>query len=147
MSREIVFRGKTASQFSQWIEGDLIQISGQKFIRVHEPDKLIFPLGTELKLIEAMKYKLKYSDGMFLVDPATIGQFTGLYDANKKRIFEGDVMSWKNKTFKVTEGRACYFAISESNTHWFHYLFDFHGQSEVIGNIHDNPELMEVKNG
>jgi uncharacterized phage protein (TIGR01671 family) len=74
-------------------------------------------------------------------------QFTGLYDANKKRIFEGDIVSWNNKTYKVIEEDACFFAISESNTHWKQYLFDIRDLSEVIGNTHDNPELMEVKNG
>jgi uncharacterized phage protein (TIGR01671 family) len=122
MDREILFRGRTES--GEWVEGDLLQIDGNCFIRVDEG-------------FQSVSIKL--------VDPATVGQFTGLYDANKSRIFEGDIVSWNNKTYKVIEEDACFFALSESNTHWKQYLFGIRYLSEVIGNTHDTPELMEVK--
>ena len=121
MNREILFRGQNIHK--QWLEG--------YYLRSSEGNHYIFALG------DTVTYAAKNQ-----VDSATVGQFTGLYDVNKKRIFEGDVVRWINKTCKVIEKDACCFAISESNAHWIHYLYD---QSEVIGNIHDNPELMEVK--
>lgn len=83
------------------------------------------------------------------VDPSTVGQFTGLLDKNGKEIYEGDIVilrrgvknisntqtiewcSHASSFVRVIDGMDAHF-ISEADM----------GLYEVIGNIHDNPELM-----
>lgn len=76
----------------------------------------------------------------------TIGQYTGLKDKNGKKIFEGDIMSispispkyeikWDNE-----QQRFCFW-----NDGWIAGFNGFITSYEVIGNIYDNPELLEVE--
>ena len=87
------------------------------------------------------------------VDYKTVGQFTGLTDKNGKKIFEGDIVKFHTETYTSesdTIGKIEYFngtfGISYKNGK--HFL-EFINMSmyvrwyEVIGNIHDNPELLE----
>lgn len=100
------------------------------------------------------------------VDPETVGQYTGLKDKNGKEIWEGDVLKGDQYPF-TNEGIVNYYAvvvwfedspafgiytakaknaevrgISEGNTD---YMEDWDpSQWEVVGNIHDNPGLLEV---
>ena len=67
--REILFRGKKLSN-GEWNEGDLL-VNSQKKIGLILPNN-----GKECKII----------------DPETVGQFTGLTDKNGKKIFEGDIV-------------------------------------------------------
>lgn len=79
------------------------------------------------------------------IDPNTLGQFTGLRDKNGKQIFEGDIvlipayMGGKHQTTVYFKGGK--FAVDGSN-----YSFKDipASKTEVIGNIYDNPELLEV---
>ncbi len=80
----------------------------------------------------------KWVDGQ-VIDQSTIGQFTGLTDKNGKKIFEGDIVKWDE-----LEWGCPHCEIAE----WNYSLFDARKHDwkewcEVIGNIHDNPELLE----
>lgn len=67
----------------------------------------------------------------------TLGQFTGLRDKNGKEIYEGDFILW-------IDGASATF-----NVEWmakeakFNLDRDVADHSEVIGNIHENPELLK----
>lgn len=80
--------------------------------------------------------------GVYVVDPETIGQFTGLQDAEGTDIYEGDLLlSEENaEVFEVVYDapRFCF----KDNVFGFRFLNHpefFH----VIGNIHDNHELIK----
>lgn len=127
--REILFRGKAKYENGSikkgvWVYGDLIRVNGITKI---------------------------YDDvlGYVEVNPETVGQFTGLYDKNGERIFEGDIIhSTETKETAVVqwfpEHSAFMVWCKASNEVGFLYectkLI-----TEVIVNVHDNPELLEVQ--
>ena len=125
--REILFRGKDI--YGKWRYGDLINLTNAiKQICNH----------TQLEHAHS-------------VDIKTIGQYTGLTDKNGKRIFEGDVCK-NTKTGKIVSvqwhGTMAGYVWSkrkENNQHLFDFgeLFRVYDKYEVIGNIHDNPELLK----
>lgn len=91
----------------------------------------------------------KYGE-MYMVIPETVGQYTGLTDKNGKKIFEGDICR-NTKTGEIVSvvwhGTMAGYVWSrrkEGCKHLFDFgaLFRCFDKYEVIGNIHDNPELM-----
>ena len=100
------------------------------------------------------------------VDPATVGQFTGLLDKNGKEIYEGDIITADCYPF-FSDGKPNYVAVVEWNDCGFAAFLELHKDSdargisvgcpvmyfdsdnaaefEIIGNIHDNPELLKEK--
>lgn len=126
--KEIKFRGKRLDN-GEWIEGDLLRMNGHWFIF---PDPA--PGGID-------KYE---------VDPATVGEFTGLKDKNGKEIYEGDVMEIPETEFnaeiigRVLFEEDAYYIIPLRGGHlWgLHWSLRKH-DAKIIGNIHDNPELLK----
>lgn len=128
--REILFRGKPKNlKKYEWVHGQLLHHS--KLLSKVYSDELDYPVG---------------------VIPETVGQFTGLTDKNGKKIFEGDII--KGHTGRILTVKFGQHYDEEYNAlsyGWF--VFDNEGElsfgedwggHEVIGNIHDTPELLEV---
>lgn len=134
-----IYRGKRKDT-GEWVEGNLIESDNS-----HYPMVLIGHVITSRdKHTNALSF-----DGFDLceVDPSTVCQFTGLLDKNGKRIFEGAIMAFAAYGFdyvgsvEIVDGNACVMckhaspfldqAVSKSGAY-------------IIGNIHDNPELLEV---
>ena len=131
--REILFRGKQEYKNKEWVFGNLHCEYG-------ETDK-----NGQRKIdyrILGMRGECDY------VLSETVGQFTGLTDKNGKRIFEGDIAKneYEDRNYQ-------YFKIfyNEKTLRWevmnkYGMRGNLHnviGNMEVIGNIHDNPELLE----
>ncbi|HAA2615222.1 TPA_asm: hypothetical protein GEG28_14570 [Listeria monocytogenes] len=86
------------------------------------------------------------------VDPETVGQYTGLKDKNGKKIFEGDiVINSKGQigyiAFLIQEAgfvvvlKNSDYRLGHRNTNECYERATHH---KIIGNIHENPELLEV---
>lgn len=126
--REIKFRGKSVRD-NVWVFGDLITVVGGTDIRVYSSKS------------DLDAYHVP-------VTPGTVGQFTGLRDADGRKIYEGDLLEvlptvydeCKDFKFPVFYHKGAFIVTGGIE------LGDFltFGKVTIIGNIHDNPELLEV---
>lgn len=134
--REILFRGKRINN-GEWVFGSFVS-----------PNMITVPMGEKIY-------------GSDIVAPETVGQFTGLCDKNGKRIFEGDIVKLYDTL--GTWRAAVEFGNPNGNYSWGWQLNpigkvdintdilcwvemeDAGAFCEVIGNVHDNPELLEVE--
>ena len=139
--REIIFRGKdrTGIMNHLWQEGSLDN-TNEEFPKIVRLDRW----GNKM-LID--------------VAPETVGQFTGLTDKNGKKIFEGDIVSTKYKlgrggyyVFEVYYNEnLCQFSLTiNSGSYTKNKQYDWlqltslkANKVEIIGNIHDKPELLK----
>lgn len=141
--RDIIFRGKRLDN-GEWVEGDYFR-------------KYIYDRDGNVSLHHLIGWQVADNDGEMCndyedVDPATVGQYTGKKDKNGKKIFEGDIIHTKQYGKDEYGLNHCGYDIFsvrfinssfriESNNRWF-YLTDGH-HIEVIGNIHDTPDLLK----
>lgn len=138
MKREILFRGFNEKN-NKWIYGHYFVNRGQHFVVYDEIQTN--PL-------------VNWTD--FVVNPDTIGQYTGLKDKNGNKIFEGDILEYigkrKDNMNRVYRRRVVFHegmftllskelpAYSALN---YHCMKDGRSAWRVIGNIRDNPELIK----
>ena len=139
--RDILFRGKRLDN-EEWVYGSLLLIENLAYI--YDGNSCPSEVNFEYEFIA--------------VDPATVGQYTGLKDKKKKGVYDGDILllsdgkshsedvvvehglyGWtfynpQNATF-YSDGSHTYLAVE-------HCRFMF-GTGVVIGNIHDNPDLLK----
>ena len=133
--RKILFRGKRIDN-GEWIYGDVVQFPTHGIVRIVEQEP-------------------SYKDAE--VDSETVGQYTGLTDKNGKKIFEGDIIKIVpyydySDDYSISKvysynGISCVdYHGDDFDSTALGFLDDYlpDGDFEVIGNIHDNPELLEV---
>ena len=135
--REILFRGNRKDN-GEWFEGCLLydEENNEAFIAKHFEDK----------------------SGYFNeVIPETVGQYTGLIDKNGKKIFEGDIVLFEDecpsnyeyhdctemRCGAIEYGDNCFYITNRIAVTMEDLIYDGKLDVEVIGNIHDNPELLE----
>jgi len=122
MSREIKFRGKTTIA-ERWVYGSLL-IDWAGTTQIWEKD----------------------SDGSlhnYIVDPESVGQYTGLKDKHGVEIYEGDVDCHNWVVFYDSES-AGYKLRKNNRIRALHYSLRKYN-NHIIGNIYENPELLEDK--
>lgn len=137
--RDILFRGKRVGD-GKWVYGNLIQAPGYCCILEREED--LHPMDAPY-----LDGEIGWVDGKATpVIPETVGQYTGLLDKNGKEIFEGDVVLGKDQLVRELEIRGyighqngSFVIVGDFMTHYRWLDYDV----EIIGNIHDNPELLE----
>lgn len=70
-------------------------------------------------------------------------QFTGLYDKNGKEVFEGDVVKLPAGNMRVSFSDGAFVLIPPKTNVIYEALGLIEDEYEIIGNIHENPELLE----
>ena len=133
--REILFRGKRLDN-GEWVEG------------WYQPETTIKHWNGIQETV-GVTIADKVEDGYLedtLVDPPTVGQYTGLTDKNGKRIFEGDIVKAYNEYISEVTFRfgsfCCYCQCHDTHN----MLWCVSDILTVIGSIHDNPELLKGDN-
>lgn len=151
MIRDILFRGKRLNN-GEWVEGfPYITHGGEHQIRYYDSESNI-------------------ENCSHTVIPDTLGQFTGLTDRNGVKIFEGDIIRWHDNTELSVSGQiaeVCYGEYIDADSHFgdvyslgfyfklfdedktcatINWLNECKNDFDIIGNIYDNPELLEVSN-
>ena len=143
--REILFRGKRYDN-DEWVYGSFC---------MDALEQLNGPCGLDgfIRLFDKTAEKKKMQ--MYEVDRETVGQYTGLTDKNGKKIFEGDIVesAFTKKAYIVCFGEYTYtddWGDEQEACGWYNiedggYKTAFGNPgawANVIGNIHDNPELL-----
>ena len=125
--REIKFRGKRLDN-GEWVVGSYIEAENRDRSIAHQ----IVPYESG----EAVRE----------VDPATVGQYTGLKGKNGKEIYEDDILFDESGVYAVV----CYsmgtFCVDFGEGFDLQYFTDgIHEICDVGGNIHDDPELLKTE--
>ena len=151
--REILFRGKYSKKSPDWIEGsfhrdedtNICEIAYRYYKKEGETKAGIWVYG--------------------VVDPETVGQYTGLKDKNGKKIFEGDIVRLTDEHNEIEWTAVVVFGNPNGEYNWgwqLKAIGEFDGNKdillwvdmeesgaycEIIGNIYDNPEFLEGGEG
>jgi hypothetical protein len=132
--REYIFRGKRVDN-GEWIYGNLSWFTDNSSVEITRVER---PNGNE-----------KWTR---VVDAETVGQYVGLCDKNGNKIFEGDIVIFnRGRNLPNTIPRPLQVFFDDRNAQFTCFRSpyatlqkDQMSECEVIGNIHDNIELLEV---
>ena len=131
---EILFRGKRTDN-GEWVYGYYTKaryyLNGEEMHIIFAPDVEAFPHCEFTGYEEVL--------------PETVGQYTGLTDKNGVRIFEGDILTIENEgvyaAIKYNESNAAFYVEDEDHEDYLGEAWET--DVIIIGNIHDNPEILK----
>lgn len=138
--RTIKFRGKRLDN-GKWLYGNLVELRNP-FNPNDAPACFIMPKEVNIAAPDSIAEQE-------VVIPDTVGQFTGLLDKNGQEIYEGDIVAndFGNAYIVNMAVEWCtdgYWALHEiDGDDTMHFVADYLKEIELIGNIHDNPELLK----
>ncbi|MDR2057061.1 MAG: YopX family protein [Dysgonamonadaceae bacterium] len=151
MNREIKFRGKRTDN-GEWVYGYYALLGGNSFIYTGKKE-LYKPSPTHCFMYEDFS--------CHKVIPETVGQFTGLHDADGKEIYEDDIIECIDSKgdpirhqILYSDKRGCLCKYGTKYEAWNDGYIDCGAITQsyliehdkyVIGNIHDNPDLLTTK--
>ena len=122
--REVIFRGKRTDN-GEWVEGSLLGIDW-----CDKPSTYSIAPNTPVSVF-------------YSVIPETVGQYTGLTDKNGVKIFEGDIVDYISSD--VIGNPKTGTIIVEDMTDYDTMIYLNHANElKLIGNIHDNPEILKT---
>ena len=150
MKRELLFRGKRPDN-GEWVYGRGLQQCkdelGNEIVAIFKD-----VVKSEKYIKKEGRYTLYYAP----VKAETLGQYTGLKDKDGREIYEGDILQYigkrKDNMKKVYRRKVVFhegmFALLSKELPAYsalnyHYMEDGRFAWSVIGNIHDNPELIK----
>jgi uncharacterized phage protein (TIGR01671 family) len=134
--REILFRGKRIDN-GEWVEGYYIKAVHHWHKRGIHEDWIITGASANGGWFAIHK--------RHAIDPETVGQYTGLTDKNGKKIFVGDIVVAEDYVY-VCRWNECNIEFELANEVESFGMCYVYPDIEVIGNIHDNPELLKGGN-
>lgn len=132
--RNIIFRGKRINRNGEWGYGDLRRFGGNTWVFPHDKDAAY---------------------DADVVDPETVGEYTGLNDRRCNPIYEGDILrvtslqpetlgKKMNVAVEYDGGRAA-FLVKNGEKFQQLGLCALENDVVIVGNIYDNPELLKQK--
>ena len=167
MNREILFKGKRTDN-GEWIHGSLIT---NVFYRAKDHESIPYILCPDMAEYDCFE-DFDEHNGIYEVDKETVCQYTGLTDKNGKRIWENDILMCHGNTDDLLKAVFGEFHVIDMQTYekvdtvigWHYEVIPTDAISrcepfcypmplthqyvkrcemKVIGNIFDNPELLE----
>lgn len=135
MNREILFKGKRVDD-GKWIYGDLLQCEGGR--------TLICTYVAPSKETEGIK-QFEIDISLRDVIPETVSQYTGLNDKDGNKIWENDIVNCGCKLIVTWNEMFAGWCLTKKGWIYNHYFGEACSPEDVeaIGNIFDNPELLE----
>ena len=150
--REILFKAKRIGN-GKWVEGYYYKMSETTYCFKEDYERKPVPEHHYI-LQERMTDWGLQNQMVQKIDPETLCQFTGLCDKNVNRIWENDIVNYNGKYASIKFGMYCsssgygnynlgFYVDFPEKTLYRKELGYWHEKVEVVGNIFDNPELLQ----
>lgn len=143
MEDRYLFRAKRIDN-GEWVEGMPFEIEGKTMMLIRDGENLLRTHYLDENMWTAEIYCAE-------VDSSTICQCTGLKDKNTELIWENDIVNCIEAeccgriVWNESEAGFYFDVLLEDGTYEEEHIYDYADCMDVIGNVFDNPELLEVQ--